>query len=153
MSLTTDPADPRLGRGADDAPRKQNEVYLVLSEEERAKGFVRPVRDTYRHVGAPGPRYPLRDLAPEEAARHGAGYIKYEQYPPEEAPLVGRAWTQAQLDAVGKGCGTTTSMGRELSETYARDPHFYGSTYCCTCQMHRPVAEFVWKGTQDRVGS
>lgn len=24
--------------------------YLVLSDEERAKGFVRPVRDTYRHA-------------------------------------------------------------------------------------------------------
>jgi hypothetical protein len=27
---------------------------VVLSEEERAKGFVRPVRDTYKHVGRDG---------------------------------------------------------------------------------------------------
>jgi hypothetical protein len=35
-------------------------------------------------------------------------------------------------------------MGRALSETYARDPHFYGATYCVHCSMHRPVAEFRW---------
>lgn len=28
----------------------QQEDYLVLSEEERAKGFIRPVRDTYKHL-------------------------------------------------------------------------------------------------------
>lgn len=26
-----------------------NEAYLILSDEERAKGFVRPVRRSYRH--------------------------------------------------------------------------------------------------------
>ena len=49
MSLTSDHADPRLGHGTDRQPREQNEVYLVLSEEERARGFVRPVRHCYRH--------------------------------------------------------------------------------------------------------
>lgn len=49
MSLTSDHNDPRLGHGADREPRPQNDVYLVLSEEERAKGFVRPVRRSYRH--------------------------------------------------------------------------------------------------------
>lgn len=28
-----------------------NDAYLVLSEEERAKGFVRPVYRSYRHLG------------------------------------------------------------------------------------------------------
>lgn len=50
MSLTTDPKDPRLGRGVDENPIPQHEVYLVLSEEERAKGFVRPVRNSYVHA-------------------------------------------------------------------------------------------------------
>lgn len=49
MSTTTDRNDPRLGYGSDDKPVPMNEVYLVLSEEERAKGFVRPFRDTYVH--------------------------------------------------------------------------------------------------------
>jgi hypothetical protein len=40
---------------------------------------------------------------------------------------------------------TTMSVG--IAETYARQPDFYGSTFCTTCQMHRPVGwngEFVW---------
>ncbi len=102
MSLTTDPNDPRLTRGVDTAPRPQNAVYIVLSEEERAKGFVRPLRQTYVHKC---------------------------------------------------GCGATTRMGVALAETYARDPKFYGATYCCGCQMHRAVAEFVWDGTSEVVGS
>lgn len=44
-------------------------------------------------------------------------------------------------------CGAATTMGQAIAETYARQPSFYGSTYCVTCQMHRPVGaagEFVW---------
>lgn len=153
MSLTTDPNDPRLKRGADTEPVPQNEVYLVLSEEERAKGFVRPVRATYRHVGIK-PQHPLRDLEGEgeeaELARQ-YGYVKFERYPDAETGLTGRFWTQEQLDA--RGCGRVTTMGRELAETYARDPHFYGSTYCVHCHKHLPVAEFVWEGSEERVGS
>lgn len=108
MSLTTDPKDPRLTRGNDHAPRDQAEVYLVLSEEERAKGFVRPVRHKYVHAKDRG------------------------------------------------GCGVETKMGQVLAETYARDPAFYGGTYCVGCRMHRPVGadgEFVWSGTNEAVGT
>ncbi len=103
MSLTNDPKDPRLGHGSDDEPRPQNETYLVLSEEERAKGFVRPVRQSYKH----------------------------------NVP----------------NCGAITTMGLALSETYARDPKFYGATYCVACMMHRPVAEFTWEPDGEVVGS
>ena len=41
----------------------------------------------------------------------------------------------------------------DIAETYARDPKFYGGTYCVSCRMHRPVAEFTWDGTDQRVGS
>jgi hypothetical protein len=53
MGLTTDPTDPRLTHGpdpADGGPVPQAEVYLVLSEEDRAAGFVRPVRTAYWHT-------------------------------------------------------------------------------------------------------
>ncbi len=50
MGLTTDPTDPRLGHGPDKSPQPQNEVYLVLSDEERARGFIRPVRQSYVHT-------------------------------------------------------------------------------------------------------
>lgn len=99
--LTTDPSDPRLGHGIDESPVPQQQVYLVLSEAERKKGFVRPYRDRYVH----------------------------------------------------KTCGVETIMGQELSETYARDPKFYGATYCVRCQMHRPVSEFTWSADGEVVGS
>lgn len=102
MSLTSDPNDPRLTRGPDDQPMPQSPVYLVLSEEERAKGFVRPLRRSYTHT---------------------------------------------------HGCGASTRIGLALCETYAREPSFYGSTYCVGCQMHRPVAEFDWDDDGRTVGS
>jgi hypothetical protein len=49
VSYTTDPDDPRLGHGTDSEPQDQHEVYLVLSDEERAKGFVRPLYRAYIH--------------------------------------------------------------------------------------------------------
>lgn len=49
MALTSDPNDPRLTHGADTEATVMAEVYLVLSDDERAKGFVRPVRRTYIH--------------------------------------------------------------------------------------------------------
>jgi hypothetical protein len=75
--------------------------YVVLSDEERAKGFIRKVRRSYIH----------------------------------------------------EKCGTMTTMGQAIAETYARDPKFYGATYCCGCRTHFPVFEFVWEGTDEEVGS
>jgi hypothetical protein len=82
----------------------QHKDYWVLSESERAKGFVRPVRSAYRHAK----------------------------------------------------CGTVTTMGRALAETCARDPHFYGSTFCVSCGSHFRVGadgEFTWDGTNEKVGT
>jgi hypothetical protein len=95
MGVTDDRNDPRLTRGADDEPTDQADVYLVLPAADRARGFVRPYRKSYRHLT----------------------------------------------------CGSVTTMGPAIAETYARQPSFYGATYCCTCRMHRPVGadgEFVW---------
>jgi len=49
VSTTSDRNDPRLTHGADSEPVPQAPVYLVLSEEERAKGYVRPLRRSYVH--------------------------------------------------------------------------------------------------------
>jgi hypothetical protein len=141
--LTTDPDDPRLTRAVDSAPAPQAAAYLVLSDEERAKGFVRPYRNRYVHVGLTPPSG-LRDLTPEEQERHaGHGYVKFEEYGPERSPLVGNFWTQARLDAI-KGCGAETTMARPIAETYARNPAFYGGTYCVGCSKHLSLAEFRW---------
>lgn len=160
---TTDGQPPRPGFEDASAPAPtradgQHEAYWVLSGEERAKGFVRPVRRSYRHVGVPGPKHQLRDLTAEEHERYDRfGYVRFEAYPPSaDSAVTGRFWTQADLDRVGKGCGTVTSMGLALAETYARDPSFYGSTFCAGCRRHLPVGEvgeFVWEGTDERVGT
>ena len=78
--------------------------YVVLSQVERAKGFVRPVRSSYKHLK----------------------------------------------------CGEVTSMGNALAETYSRHPSFYSGTYCANCKAHFPVGEdgeFVWAGTNEKVGT
>jgi hypothetical protein len=82
----------------------QQKGYVVLCDDERAKGFVRPLRHTYRHLK----------------------------------------------------CGTVTTMGLKLSETYARDPAFYSGTFCCGCAAHFPVGEdgeFVWDADGSKVGT
>ena len=85
-------------------PDGQHPSYWVLSASERAKGFVRPVRHSYRH----------------------------------------------------DRCGTVTTMGAALAETYARDPKFYGATFCCGCRAHFPVGEhgeFTWDHSNEKVGT
>ena len=82
----------------------QQKGYIVLAEEERAKGFVRPVRRSYKHLA----------------------------------------------------CGSVTTMGQTIAETYARDPNFYSGTFCCACRSHFPIGadgEFVWDGTNEKVGT
>jgi hypothetical protein len=141
MSITTNPQDPALREIEQSGMQKS---YLVLSDEERAKGFVRPLRTSYRHVGI-RPKYLLRDLTPEEHKQSDQyGYVKYEEYPESESPVTGRYWTRAQLNS---GCGSVTTMGLAIAETYARDPKFYGGTFCCHCGKHLRVGEggeFVW---------
>lgn len=50
--LTDDPSDPGLTHGVDPEGSRvpQAAAYLVLSAEERGRGFVRPLRRSYRHV-------------------------------------------------------------------------------------------------------
>lgn len=67
--------------------------YVVLCPKERAKGFVKPVRRSYKHMA----------------------------------------------------CGSVTTMGLALAETYARDPGFYSGTMCVTCHAHYPLNEFEWE--------
>lgn len=142
--------DPKTGMQKD---------YIVLSEAERSKGFVRPVRRSYRHVGPPGPKFPLRDLTAEEKSRYESiGYVKFEEWPKGyKEGSTGRFWTNEDLERVGKGCGTVTTMGQALAETWARDPHFYGGgTFCASCSTHLPVGpdgEFVWLDDGSRLGA
>lgn len=127
--------DPRTG---------MQRAYVVLSPEERARGFVKPFRKSYRHVGPPEP-VNLRELTAEEHERYDKyHYVRYEEYGPERSPLCGKFWTQAELDRAHRRCNDVTTMGDALAETYARDPAFYSGTFCCACHAHFPLNEFVW---------
>ncbi len=126
-------------------PDGQQKGYVVLSEAERAKGFVRPVRSSYRHVGV-AVEHPTRPLTPEEEERYAdQDYIAFEVYPESESPVTGRFLTAAQQRA----CGTVTTMAQALAETFARDPKFSGSTFCAGCRSHFPVGEFRWTGENE----
>lgn len=158
MGLTTDPNDECLDIIE---PSGMQKCYLILSDEERAKGFVRPVRQTYIHVGPQPPQHPVRDLTEEEKARHNPSnlhddYVKFESYENctehDHGSSLGKYWTQAFLDRSTPGfhSGAFTTMSLKLAETYARDPHFYGGTFCSHCGQHFGVGppelggEFVW---------
>lgn len=166
MSLTADRNDPKLKEGQKNATG-QHSVYLVLSEEERAKGFVRPVRDTYVHVGRDVKSHWKgihRMLEENEKLPNSSEpdkkYVAIMTVITDEDGLYkgGTYVTQEEFDTWNKGlfiggCGTETKMGLALAETYARDPNFYGATFCVHCNKHLPVSEFVWKGTNEKVGS
>jgi hypothetical protein len=132
--------------------------HFVLCPEDRAKGYVEPYRESYVHVGPPGPEFELQDLTDEQCANYSdCGYVKFEPYPEHMRPATGRFWTQEQLDKIGKGCGAVTTMPRACAETYAAQPSYYGSTFCCHCGDYFPVGkdgEFVWdKSSMQRVGT
>ena len=154
--VATHGVDPEYKGGgapkAVDPTTGQHRSYWVLSEEERKRGFVRPVRLSYVHAGNGGPEHPTRKLTAEEQERYGKyDYVLFEEFP-EGDTVVGRFWTSARL-AQARGCGQITSMSQAIAETYARDPKFYGSTFCATCKDHFPVGEFVWHGTEEKVGT
>ena len=61
-----------------------------------------------------------------------------------------------RLSYVHLKCGTVTRMGQAIAETYAANPSFYGGTFCVSCKSHFPVGEngeFVWDGTEEKVGT
>lgn len=146
--------DPGFEHGKQGAPKPinpatgQHFAYFVLTEEERAKGFVRPIRDAYRHVGT-RPQHLVRDLTEQEKIDFSDhGYVKFEEWPVGTQAGIGRFWTHAELES---GCGTVTTMSREIAETYARNPKFYQSTFCLKCRKHIPVREFTWLDNPDEI--
>jgi len=54
---------------------------------------------------------------------------------------------------VHKKCNTNTRMPMACAETYAKNPKYYGSTFCCGCGDYFPVSQFLWEGTNEEVGS
>lgn len=150
------------GRPADVVRAEQTETvgqykdYIVLCPDERAKGFVRPVRNSYQHVG----RSVCAETVPGQTLNLGSPRDVCSLSFGHEGDHTGPFFrtTQAEQSRLLQshrkgGCGVVTKMGQDLSETYARDPKFYGATFCVGCNRHVPVGEFVWDGTDETVGS
>lgn len=160
MSLTTDPNDPKLKEGQKNETG-QHTVYLVLSEEERAKGFVRPYRDSYVHKGRFYKFWRDTEMLDKVSVHDGTTYVaKVPVLADENGKYHGWSHlTNEELASLNNtqgyvgGCGSSTKMARPIAETYSRNPHYYGATFCCSCNRHLPVGEFVWDGTDERVGS
>lgn len=79
-----------------------------------------------------------------------------EPVPQAEAYLVadeGEFVRPVRTAYVHTKCGVLTTMGLAIAETYARNPKFYGATYCVGCQKHLPVEEFKWDADGTTVGS
>jgi len=164
---TDNPKDQKLQEGQKNESG-QHSIYLVLSEEERAKHFVRPYRDSYVHIGRKleikGEIISLEEITKgndvwKEMYSRENGYAAYLKYPESESPSIGKFLKVNEYEAIQNkstyfgGCGTVTKMSKVLSETYARNPKFYGATFCVGCNKHLPVEEFVWDGTNELVGS
>lgn len=136
----------------------QHRDYIVLCPDERAKGFIRPYRDKYVHAGRAvcgaflDPRHirmgkEFWEICAQEPGHAGpCGSPFYGDLLPSEATQIHRTHRKG-------GCGAETKMGNALSETYARDPKFYGATFCVKCNKHLPVDEFVWSRDGETVGS
>jgi hypothetical protein len=113
----------------------------MKTEAKRCTARGNMVRDT--HTGAPTEEKlgdgQLADhfvLCPEDRAK---GYV--EPY---------------RESYIHEKCGTLTRMPVACAETYAAQPEYYGSTFCCGCGSYFPVGasgEFVWDGTSQKVGT
>lgn len=129
----------------------QQRGYVVLSDAERAKGFVRPVRDAYRHTGRVicGKSGGRCDDGNKIAERICHFAIGHKGQCGEIGWRILDGAEIVRLHETGRlgGCDRVTTMGRSLAETYARDPAFYSGTFCSTCRSHFPVGEngeFTW---------
>jgi hypothetical protein len=155
--VPANPDDAPVPNSATRADGQHVDHWVMCPGEIIKAGFKRPVRDSYVHVGIPGPKFPLRDPTLEERERWGEEFVKYEPYPKDyKGSALGHLWSQADLDKIDNGCGVKTSMPRAIAETYAANPGYYGSTFCCGCGSYFKVGaegEFVWSGTKDRVGT
>jgi len=148
--MTTDPTDPRL---REHTPNGQQLTHLVLSEEERGRGYVRPLRLSYRHVG----RSLCGDTSDPASSPAQEGKVWACAAQPGHDGPHGDVKRQVTPEEAAKGhaggCGSVTTMSRAIAETYARDPAFYGATWCCGCQGYHPVGEYTWHPDGSIVGS
>lgn len=67
---------------------------------------------------------------------------QYENYPTVDE---GEFEQKPRKTYIHQDCGKATTMSAELAESVARDPTYYGKTFCAECGEHVPVDEVEWE--------
>jgi hypothetical protein len=74
---------------------------------------------------------------------------QYENYPSQTS---GEYVAPIRNSYIHGKCGVKTLMATKFAETYAKNPKYYGSTFCCGCGEHLPVSQFTWAVDGIRIG-
>lgn len=127
----------------------QHKDHYVLPEEERAKGYIRPLRFSYTHAGR---------LVCGKPKNKNPDQLEGEEVP-DIWVCLGAPGHEGPCGTPGYGrnrnvigCQTSTRMPASIAETWAADPKYYGETFCVGCKKYLPVGEFVWDGSIERLG-
>lgn len=125
---------------ADDRPPPPVSLGTTITPGQPRSGSGIPLK--------PGERLPdeYRELDPVTGQQKGYAVLTAEERGKGFVRPVRTVYTHLV-------CGTDTSMSLDIAETFARDPKFYNGTFCLRCRKHFPLAQFVWQGTQETVGS
>ncbi len=120
-------------KAAAERRREAEAIPVDRSARELINGLPENAMPDYREIDATGMQKSYVVLSAAERAK---GFVR----------PVRRSYQH-------KTCGTVTTMGLALAETYARDPKFYSGTFCAACRAHFDLSQFVWQGTQEILGS
>lgn len=115
--------------------RDEMDIKKMVDKLITEAGAVPPVDQTQRQLLGGGDAYSVdhRELKPNGQQ---VDYIVLS--PHERARGYQRPVRRTYVHTV---CGVATTMGQALAETYARDPKFYGGTFCCGCGKHLDLWE------------
>lgn len=70
---------------------------------------------------------------------------QFERHPTTDEGDFAQPVRESYVHMEGDCDNGVTTMGRELAESFARDPFQYDKTFCARCGDYYPLYEFVWK--------
>jgi hypothetical protein len=121
------------------------------------------------HVRATKAMQEIKDAAEKKAEEPRTGGLRqpfdygpkkwdgqHSDHPSLPAEERGKMIRPLRLSYRHEKCGNTTKMPQKCAETYAAQPSYYGSTFCCHCKGYFPVGaagEFVWLDDGSKVGT
>lgn len=76
--------------------------------------------------------------------------VMEEEHPVELLRPMRKAYVHQACKASMRG--GVTRLTNEIARKFAENPTFYTHAFCGQCCTHRPVSEFVWENTTEKVG-